>query len=50
MYITVNKATFIVVEIINPIIKNSKKSTINTISLSHSKRLCSKVASDEQTT
>ena len=39
MYITVNKATFIVAEIINPMIKNSKNSTINTTSLSHSKRL-----------
>ena len=36
MYITVNKATFIVIEIINPIIRNSKNSTINTTSLSHS--------------
>ena len=37
MYIIVNKATFIVTEIINPSIRNSKKSTINTTSLSHSK-------------
>ena len=37
MYIIVNKATFIVTEIINPMIRNSKKSTINTTSLSHSK-------------
>ena len=44
MYMTGNKATFIVIEIINPIIRNSKNSTINTTSLSHSKRLCSKVA------
>lgn len=36
MYITVNKATFIVIDIINPIIRNSKNSTINTTSLSHS--------------
>ena len=36
MYIIANKATFIVKEIINPIIKNNKKSTINTTSLSHS--------------
>ena len=28
MYITLNKATFIVIEIINPIIKNIKKSNI----------------------
>lgn len=35
-YITVNKAMFIVTEIINPIIRNSKKFTINTTSLSHS--------------
>ena len=37
MYIIVNKATFIVTENINPSIRNSKKSTINTTSLSHSK-------------
>ena len=37
MYIIVNKATFIVTENINPSIKNKKKSTINTTSLSHSK-------------
>ena len=37
MYITVNKATFIVIDVINPIIKNSRKFTINTTSLSHSK-------------
>ena len=37
MYIIVNKATFIATEIINPIIRNSKNSTINTTSLSHSK-------------
>ena len=36
MYITVNKATFIVIDVINPIIKNSRKFTINTTSLSHS--------------
>ena len=36
MYMSVNKATFIVIEIINPIIRNSKNSTINTTSLSHS--------------
>ena len=39
MYTTVTKATFIVSDIINPIIKNSKKSTINTTSLSHSKTM-----------
>ncbi len=39
MYITVNKATFTVVEIINPIIRNSKKFTINTTSLSDSKAI-----------
>ena len=44
MYITVNKAIFIVKEIINPKIKNNIKSTINTTSFSHSKLLCSKVA------
>jgi len=38
--ITVNKATFIVTEIINPSIRNSKKSTINTTSLSQSNILC----------
>ena len=36
MYTTVNKAKFIVIEIINTIIRNSKNSTINTTSLSHS--------------
>jgi len=36
MYMTVNKATFMVAEIINPIIRNSKKFNINTTSLSHS--------------
>lgn len=30
MYIILNKVTFIVKEIINPIIRNNKKSTINT--------------------
>ena len=35
--IIVNKVTFIVTENINPSIRNSKKSTINTTSLSHSK-------------
>ena len=44
MYIIVNKATFIVIEIINPIVRNSKNSTINTTSLSHSPKLWSKVA------
>lgn len=39
MYIIVNTATFIVMEIINPIIRNSKNSTINTTSLSHSQKL-----------
>lgn len=38
--ITVNKATFIATEIINPSIRNSKKSTINTTSLSQSIILC----------
>ena len=32
MYTIVNKATFIVIEIINPKIRNNKKSTINTTS------------------
>ena len=36
MYITVNKATFMVAEINNPIIRNSKKFNINATSLSHS--------------
>ena len=40
MYIIVNKATFIVTENINPSIRNSKKSTINTTSLSQSIMLC----------
>lgn len=37
MYITVNKVMFIVIEIINPMIRNCKRFTINTTSLSHSK-------------
>lgn len=37
MYIIVNKVTFIVTENIKPNIRNSKKYTINTTSLSHSK-------------
>ena len=37
MYITANKVMFIVTEVIKPIIRNSKNSTINTTSLSHSK-------------
>ena len=39
MYIIVNKVTFIVIEIINPMIRKSKNSTINTTSLSHSQKL-----------
>lgn len=39
MYINANKVTFIVIDIINPIIRISKKSTINTTSLSHSKTM-----------
>ena len=36
MYIIVNKATFKVIENINPMIRNVKNSTINTTSLSYS--------------
>ena len=39
MYITVNKATFTVVEIINPIIRYSERFTINTTSLSDSQTI-----------
>jgi len=36
MYIIANKVIFIVIEIINPIIKKNRNFTINTTSLSHS--------------
>ena len=39
MYITVNKATFIVIENITPIIRNNKNCTIKTTLLSHNWKL-----------
>ena len=46
MYITVNKVMFIVIEIINPMIRNCKRFTINTTSLSQRFTLLCTVANN----